>query len=153
MSDLRALGVLLALLIAFTVHACATQNTSTPVGTGKPAGVEGKPGIGPEATGRVLGDARPVATPRADRARHSEPPSRLDRLDWAALRKCESSGNYKTDTGNGFYGAYQFTRDTWASVGGTGNPAHASREEQDYRALVLYMRRGAQPWPECGKRL
>lgn len=150
MSDLRILGTLLALLIAVAVHACATSDTSTPT-VGEPAGVEGKPGIGPEATGRALGDPRPVATPRADRARHSGPPSRLDQLDWAALRKCESSGNYRADTGNGFYGAYQFTLDTWRSVGGTGNPAHASREEQDYRALVLYMQRGAQPWPSCGR--
>lgn len=26
---------------------------------------------------------------------------------WAALRQCESGGNYTTDTGNGYYGAYQ----------------------------------------------
>lgn len=29
------------------------------------------------------------------------------------LRMCESGGNYQADTGNGFYGAYQFTYDTW----------------------------------------
>lgn len=30
-----------------------------------------------------------------------------------SLRNCESSGNYQENTGNGFYGAYQFTIDTW----------------------------------------
>jgi hypothetical protein len=30
-----------------------------------------------------------------------------------SLRMCESGGNYQEDTGNGFYGAYQFTIATW----------------------------------------
>lgn len=69
----------------------------------------------------------------------------------AAIRQCESGGNYATDTGNGFYGAYQFTLGTWASVGGAGNPAAASPAEQDKRAAMLYASRGAQPWPVCGR--
>lgn len=68
----------------------------------------------------------------------------------AAIRACESGGNYSTQTGNGFYGAYQFTLGTWASVGGTGNPAAASPAEQDKRAWILYQREGASPWPVCG---
>ena len=39
---------------------------------------------------------------------------------------------------------------TWASVGGSGNPAEASEEEQDYRAALLYSRAGSSPWPVCG---
>lgn len=31
----------------------------------------------------------------------------------SALRQCETSGNYATNTGNGFYGAYQFMQGTW----------------------------------------
>lgn len=69
----------------------------------------------------------------------------------AAIRECESGGNYATDTGNGFYGAYQFTLSTWASVGGSGNPAAASKGEQDYRAALLYAREGSSPWPVCGQ--
>lgn len=72
---------------------------------------------------------------------------------WAALRQCESSGNYATDTGNGYSGAYQFDQRTWESVGGTGRPADASPAEQDHRAALLYASRGAQPWPECGRYL
>lgn len=66
-----------------------------------------------------------------------------------AIRMCESGGNYATDTGNGFYGAYQFMWSTWASVGGFGNPAHASPAEQDMRAAILYRRAGSSPWPNC----
>jgi hypothetical protein len=68
----------------------------------------------------------------------------------AAIRACESGGNYATNTGNGFYGAYQFTQSTWESVGGTGNPAAASPAEQDKRAAILYSQQGASPWPVCG---
>lgn len=31
----------------------------------------------------------------------------------SALRQCETHGNYQTNTGNGFYGAYQFMTGTW----------------------------------------
>lgn len=65
---------------------------------------------------------------------------------WLQLRICESSNRYDVDTGNGYYGAYQFSLSTWASVGGTGKPSDASPAEQDYRALMLYRKRGWQPW-------
>ena len=68
-----------------------------------------------------------------------------------AIAACESGGNPATDTGNGFYGKYQFTLPTWAAVGGTGNPARASEAEQDRRATMLYAREGASPWPVCGR--
>ncbi|SNR78905.1 Putative peptidoglycan binding domain-containing protein [Haloechinothrix alba] len=68
--------------------------------------------------------------------------------DWAELRMCESSDRYGADTGNGYYGAYQFDLSTWRSVGGEGRPDRASPAEQDYRALYLYRMRGWQPW-EC----
>lgn len=66
--------------------------------------------------------------------------------DWYQLRMCESSNRYDINTGNGYYGAYQFDLPTWRSVGGTGYPHEASPEEQDYRALVLYRNRGWSPW-------
>jgi resuscitation-promoting factor RpfA len=70
--------------------------------------------------------------------------------DWYRLRVCESSDNYKTNTGNGHYGAYQFDLSTWRSVGGSGYPYQASPAEQDKRALLLYHLRGWQPW-QCAK--
>ena len=68
-----------------------------------------------------------------------------------AIAACESGGDPATDTGNGFYGKYQFTLETWAAVGGSGNPAQASEAEQDRRAAILYAQAGASPWPVCGR--
>ena len=66
--------------------------------------------------------------------------------DWNQLRLCESGNNYSVNTGNGYYGAYQFDLSTWQSVGGSGRPDQASRAEQDFRALYLYRMRGWSPW-------
>lgn len=59
---------------------------------------------------------------------------------------CESSGNVTANTGNGYYGLWQFDLPTWRSVGGTGLPSDASAEEQMQRARMLYDARGWQPW-------
>lgn len=70
----------------------------------------------------------------------------------AAIRACESGGNYSAVGGGGqFRGGYQFTFSTWASVGGSGDPAAASPAEQDMRAAMLYAREGSSPWPVCGR--
>jgi peptidoglycan hydrolase-like protein with peptidoglycan-binding domain len=66
--------------------------------------------------------------------------------DWYQLRMCESTNRYNINTGNGYYGAYQFDLSTWRSVGGSGYPNDASASEQDYRALLLYRQRGWSPW-------
>ena len=68
-----------------------------------------------------------------------------------AIAECESGGDPTTDTGNGFYGKYQFTLGTWQAVGGSGNPAQASEAEQDRRAAMLYEQAGTSPWPVCGR--
>jgi hypothetical protein len=69
----------------------------------------------------------------------------------SSIAACESGGDPSANTGNGFYGKYQFTQSTWASVGGSGNPAAASEAEQDHRAAMLYAREGSSPWPVCGR--
>lgn len=68
-----------------------------------------------------------------------------------AIAACESGGNPATNTGNGFYGKYQFTQETWQAVGGTGNPAAAPEAEQDRRAAQLYAQAGHSQWPVCGR--
>lgn len=68
-----------------------------------------------------------------------------------AIAACESGGNPSTDTGNGFYGKYQFTLATWQAVGGSGNPAQAPEGEQDRRAQMLMDRAGPGQWPVCGR--
>ena len=65
----------------------------------------------------------------------------------ARIRAREAGGNYATNTGNGYYGAYQFSLGTWQSVGGSGLPSNASPAEQDMRAQMLYNLRGCSPWP------
>jgi uncharacterized protein YabE (DUF348 family) len=47
------------------------------------------------------------------------------------LRDCESGGNYGDDTGNGYYGAYQFSLGTWERLGNTGLPSSAAPATQD----------------------
>ncbi len=69
------------------------------------------------------------------------------------IRACESGGNYGAVSGSGKYrGAYQFDYRTWASVGGSGDPAAASAAEQDARAAALMAQRGGNPWPVCSRR-
>jgi hypothetical protein len=111
-------------------------------------------GFSPRAYRRAVRDespARLAARVRAlRRALHrASAPSASPRME--AIAACESGGNPRADTGNGFYGKYQFTAQTWASVGGHGNPAEASEAEQDRRAAQLYAREGASPWPACGR--
>nr|WP_329386675.1 ubiquitin-like domain-containing protein [Streptomyces sp. NBC_01716] len=77
-----------------------------------------------------------------------------DGLDWAALAACESGGRPDAVDPSGTYGGlYQFDTATWHSLGGSGRPQDASAGEQTYRAKKLYARRGASPWPHCGRRL
>ena len=68
------------------------------------------------------------------------------------IAACESGGNPHAIGGGGTYrGKYQFDRPTWASVGGTGDPAAAPVAEQDRRAAILYARVGRSAWPVCGQ--
>ena len=68
----------------------------------------------------------------------------------ARTRACESGGRYHIATGNGFYGAYQFTIRSWLAVGGRGLPHQAEPLEQDYRAVRLLWVQGRGAWPVCG---
>ena len=68
-----------------------------------------------------------------------------------SIAACESGGDPTAVNAAGYYGKYQFDMGTWASVGGSGNPAEASEAEQDMRASMLYARAGSSPWPVCGQ--
>lgn len=72
---------------------------------------------------------------------------------WGALAQCESHGNPSTNTGNGFYGMYQFSLPTWRAMGGSGLPSEASAEEQTMRAQILQQRAGWGQWPACARKL
>lgn len=72
---------------------------------------------------------------------------------WAALAQCESGGNPSTNTGNGYYGLYQFSLPTWQAMGGSGLPSEASAEEQTMRAQMLQQQSGWGQWPACAASL
>jgi hypothetical protein len=73
--------------------------------------------------------------------------------DFAALRQCESGGNYSDNTGNGYYGAYQFSESTWQGMGYSGLPSDASPAQQDQVAEQLQAEQGWSPWPSCSAQL
>jgi soluble lytic murein transglycosylase-like protein len=68
-----------------------------------------------------------------------------------SIAACESGGNPTAVSPDGTYrGKYQFDYGTWASMGGSGDPAAAPEAEQDMRAAQLYASAGSSPWPICG---
>jgi hypothetical protein len=73
-----------------------------------------------------------------------------DSMNWDAVAKCESGGNWAANTGNGHYGGLQFKQATWSSNGGAGSPVTASREEQIRVAENVLATQGAKAWPKCG---
>lgn len=79
----------------------------------------------------------------------------LTNAKWLALRVCESGNNYSLNSGNGYYGAYQFNQSTWDGVAAPGyrgvRPSNTPPLIQDYAAIELYKRSGTKPWPNCGR--
>lgn len=84
-----------------------------------------------------------VATATASAAGH----------DWDAVANCESSGNWATNTGNGYYGGLQFSQSTWEANGGSGSASNASRDEQIRVAENVLATQGPGAWPVCGQYL
>jgi resuscitation-promoting factor RpfA len=72
---------------------------------------------------------------------------------WGRLRRCESGGRYDINTGNGFYGAYQFVPSTWRGLGFPGMPHQAPPDMQDEAAQKLQARSGWGQWPACTRKL
>jgi hypothetical protein len=88
---------------------------------------------------RTRGTTRPAELPDAD--------------VWAKLRKCESGDRYDANTGNGYFGAYQFHPQTWRNLGFPGLPHQAPPEMQDEAARRLQARSGWGQWPACSRRV
>jgi len=106
---------------------------------------------------RVMSTPGPTTTIVA-----TEPdPDGPTRVQWEALRYCESTGNYQAVSPTGMYrGAYQFSIETWDWIAGLYHenligvdPAEANPSDQDHMALHLYQLRGRGQWPVCGRYL
>jgi uncharacterized protein YabE (DUF348 family) len=101
----------------------------------------------------AVGTKEKPAAPAAPAASASTAVVSADGLNWAALAQCESGGRPNAVSASGKYrGLYQFSTSTWAGVGGSGDPAAASVDEQTMRAQMLYARSGAGQWG-CGSHL
>jgi hypothetical protein len=75
---------------------------------------------------------------------------------WDALAACEASGNWDTQTGNGYAGGLQFAPGTWLGHGGAAysrSAAAATREEQIEVAQIVLAAQGWQAWPTCSRLL
>ncbi|KYK13289.1 transglycosylase family protein [Streptomyces rochei] len=71
------------------------------------------------------------------------------RTDWDAIAACESGGNWKANTGNGYYGGLQFAPSSWAAAGGLAYAPRAdlaTRGEQIAVAERLARIQGMSAW-------
>jgi uncharacterized protein YabE (DUF348 family) len=98
------------------------------------------------------------AKPKIVKVGTKQPPQPVisDGEAWDRLAKCESGGNWATNTGNGFYGGLQFDKGTWTANGGGAYAPRAdlaSREQQIAIATKVRDARGYSPWPACKKKL
>jgi hypothetical protein len=104
------------------------------------------------AGARRLRIARRARLRREQREEFATLPAGVSMATLEAIASCESGGNPSAISSDGSYrGKYQFSFETWAAVGGSGDPAAASESEQDYRAALLYAASGSSPWPICGQ--
>ncbi|HVC26393.1 MAG TPA: transglycosylase family protein [Acidimicrobiales bacterium] len=115
--------------------AAASAAAQSGAGTGA-APASPSTAAGPPAPSGVPGSTSPIASGSIAQ-------------DFAGIRDCESSDDYSLDTGNGYYGAYQFSLGTWEGLGGSGLPSSALPAVQDALAYKLYLASGWGPWPEC----
>lgn len=76
--------------------------------------------------------------------------------EWDTVARCESSGNWAINTGNGYHGGLQFAPSTWLGYGG-GEFASAAnlatREQQIAIAEKVLAGQGKGAWPTCGRGL
>jgi hypothetical protein len=94
-------------------------------------------------------DPNPPPPPPAPEA---PPVHKAYSVNWDAIARCESGGNWGINTGNGFSGGLQFTASTWRANGGSGSAQNASREEQIRVAENVLHSQGIGAWPVCGRR-
>jgi hypothetical protein len=84
-------------------------------------------------------------------------PAQADSRDpWDRLAQCESSGNWRANTGNGYYGGLQFSHRTWTAFGGrtyASTANNATRPQQIAIAEKVLRVQGWKAWPTCSRRV
>lgn len=91
----------------------AYANSSPPIEGGRVSPHYIKPIAPIQLNVAPLAAIQPISTPAPVPA----PKASGSLSEWLLkLRTCESGGNYQINTGNSFYGAYQFTIETWNSM-------------------------------------
>ncbi len=83
-------------------------------------------------------------------------PAQAAEHDWSGVAKCESSGNWQINTGNGYYGGLQFSSATWLGFGGGQYASRAdlaSPAQQVEIAERVLDGQGIGAWPHCGRYL
>jgi len=71
---------------------------------------------------------------------------------WDKVAQCESTSNWKINTGNGFYGGLQFTASTWNEFGGSQYASRAdlaTKAQQIAIAEKVLKVQGPGAWPVC----
>lgn len=74
--------------------------------------------------------------------------------DWERIARCESSGRWNINTGNGYFGGLQFAASTWRAYGGhrfAPRADLASRAEQIAIGRRVLRDTGLSAWPTCGR--
>lgn len=82
-------------------------------------------------------------------------PAHASSTVWDKVARCESGGNWKINTGNGYYGGLQFSGSTWRGYGGgayASQAHHATKAEQIAIARRVLAGQGAGAWATCGRR-
>lgn len=105
--------------------------------------------VGPEtagALGLTSAPAEPTAPSGGGGSSSSSGNATLEQI-----AQCESGGDPTAVSADGQYrGKYQFSRETWAALGGSGDPAAAPESVQDEMAAQLLAQSGTSSWPSCG---
>ena len=103
----------------------------------------------------VLVGTKPPVTSRSTTRTDAASGAGLDLTNaahWDNIARCESSGNWKINTGNGYYGGLQFSSTTWLNLGGGAYAPTAdlaTREQQIAIAEKVLAAQGWGAWPAC----
>ena len=94
---------------------------------------------------------RPPRPQRAPAQARVAPRPRPHRRSSQAIAACESGGNPATNTGNGFYGKYQFTQRPGRASAAPATPPPPPRPSRTAAPPRSTRSEGASPWPVCGQ--